>query len=389
MPMLDVPVAALNALTSRWCAAIPDADIALSAVGAWPLLAILADSADGEARAELAAAVGVDPNSATAAVRALDGLLASMEGVTTAFGLWTSGRIAVRPDWVSTLPPGTHTSLTGDPAADQAAADAWVAERTNGRLTRMPVTIDKETMLLLAGTITLDGTWRHPFYPPWPDTAGIGAWHGRAYTPMSRRTDGMNIVRARPDLTLVRVEGADGIDVELALGLPAASASEVLTAAIARIGQAAPRMPKGRTPPGVTFETDLSHGRRPSCRIVVPPFTIRTTHDLLSDPDVLGLRTVSDRTRGHLPRVSTTPLAVGQARQDITVSFGQWGFKAEVVTGFEILIGGPPPSNDVRTVCVTFDRPFGFLAVHRETGLVLAAGWVAEPTNLASVGELD
>jgi hypothetical protein len=28
---------------------------------------------------------------------------------------------------------------------------------------------------------------------------------------------------------------------------------------------------------------------------------------------------------------------------------------------------------------VTFDRPFGFLAVHRPTGLVVVAGWVAAP----------
>jgi hypothetical protein len=30
-------------------------------------------------------------------------------------------------------------------------------------------------------------------------------------------------------------------------------------------------------------------------------------------------------------------------------------------------------------VRAVFDRPFGFLAVHRETRLVLAAGWVTDP----------
>jgi hypothetical protein len=29
-------------------------------------------------------------------------------------------------------------------------------------------------------------------------------------------------------------------------------------------------------------------------------------------------------------------------------------------------------------VTVVFDQPFGFLAVHRPTGLVLIAGWVAQ-----------
>lgn len=31
------------------------------------------------------------------------------------------------------------------------------------------------------------------------------------------------------------------------------------------------------------------------------------------------------------------------------------------------------------TVEADFDRPFGFLAVHRTSRLVLAAGWVTEP----------
>jgi hypothetical protein len=32
-------------------------------------------------------------------------------------------------------------------------------------------------------------------------------------------------------------------------------------------------------------------------------------------------------------------------------------------------------------VWVAFDRPFGFAAVHRPTGLVLVAGWVAAPMD--------
>ncbi|MER7185772.1 proteinase inhibitor I4 serpin, partial [Streptomyces hyaluromycini] len=43
--------------------------------------------------------------------------------------------------------------------------------------------------------------------------------------------------------------------------------------------------------------------------------------------------------------------------------------------------GGPPQHRHESTVVrAAFDRPFGFLAVHRESRLVLAAGWVTEPT---------
>jgi hypothetical protein len=33
-----------------------------------------------------------------------------------------------------------------------------------------------------------------------------------------------------------------------------------------------------------------------------------------------------------------------------------------------------------RILRLDVDRPFGFLAVHRDTGLVLVAGWVTDPT---------
>jgi hypothetical protein len=41
----------------------------------------------------------------------------------------------------------------------------------------------------------------------------------------------------------------------------------------------------------------------------------------------------------------------------------------------------PPITRQLR-VTVRFDRPFGFLAVDRPTGLVLLAGWVDDPEEV-------
>ncbi len=42
---------------------------------------------------------------------------------------------------------------------------------------------------------------------------------------------------------------------------------------------------------------------------------------------------------------------------------------------------GPPPERRYVTtrISAAFDRPFGFLALHRHSRLVLAAGWVTDP----------
>ncbi|WP_327234672.1 hypothetical protein [Streptomyces sp. NBC_01317] len=61
--------------------------------------------------------------------------------------------------------------------------------------------------------------------------------------------------------------------------------------------------------------------------------------------------------------------------------FGALGFRAASVTALGLFAGGIPHlSHRSVRVSADFDRPFGFLAVHRTSRLVLTAGWVAEPT---------
>ncbi|BCK67125.1 hypothetical protein Srufu_010780 [Streptomyces libani subsp. rufus] len=69
-----------------------------------------------------------------------------------------------------------------------------------------------------------------------------------------------------------------------------------------------------------------SYDGAPSLRLTTTGFTVGADHDLLERADLFGLATAADTSRGHFP-----------------------------------------------------DRPFGFLAVHRASGLVLVAGWVATP----------
>ena len=93
---------------------------------------------------------------------------------------------------------------------------------------------------------------------------------------------------------------------------------------------------------------------------------------------LFGLATASDARTGHFAGVSDVPLAVSEARQAITASFSAEGFRAAAVTAVAMAPAGLPDQT-AKLVDVRFDRPFGFLAVHRDTGLVLTAGWVTDP----------
>jgi serine protease inhibitor len=78
--------------------------------------------------------------------------------------------------------------------------------------------------------------------------------------------------------------------------------------------------------------------------------------------------------------MSSYPLAVQGANQGITASFTAEGFEAAAITSIDMAAGGVPPINP-RSLSVSFDRPFAFVARLRSSGLVLVAGWVADVEN--------
>ena len=93
---------------------------------------------------------------------------------------------------------------------------------------------------------------------------------------------------------------------------------------------------------------------------------------------------MTDVSRGHFPAMSSHPLAVSAAKQNAIAHFTAEGFEAAAVTALGGA-GGAAPRRKVKQVRVEFDRPFGFFATHRISGLTLAAGWVAEPEPAAPV----
>lgn len=382
-------VQAVNALTARWAAALPpDHGTAFTAAGVWPLLALLADGATGAARQELADAIGVPADSAVDKARGLLAAIGAMCDVRSALGLWTSEALPLEPAWLAALPDRVHEQLTGDAAADKARLDAWAAKCTDGRIASMPVTVDEETLLVLAGALTVRTDWIRPFVPSATE-AESGPWRGRDLAALWRVTALLNRVGVAQSpigpITVLRVLGTQGVDVHLFLGPPQAAPSQLLTAAVRTVDN--PRtvlpgdqLPYGAPGPGLTVERVPSLDGEPRLLVQTVAFTLNAHHDLLQNPDLFGLRTATDQSRGHFLRISSEPLAVGGAAQAMTATFGARGFRSASVSALGMAGGGLPRYRyRVREITARFDRPFGFLAVHRTSRLVLNAGWVSEP----------
>ena len=384
---ISAAVSATNRLTARWAQTCDNGGTVLSGLGVWPLLAAIADPASGAARAELAGATGLPADEGLDAARSLLSAVGHNAAVHTALGLWTAASLPVNPDWVARLPEVAHGVLDHDPARAQAALDAWVEKETDGLLRRMPIQVDAETLLVLASALTVRTEWEDRFEAmPWKVE---GPWAGREVAGLHRTAAVADLSIAASDdgpVTLATVRGRDEVDIVLALGGPQARPGSVLSAAVRACGPAAEvaaeavDLTKAQPGPGLTVREIPAYSSAPTAVLNTVAFTVSGRHDLLAHAELFGLAAASDRSSGHFPGISSErPLCVQAAAQDATASFSAEGFVAAAVTAVAMMVGSAMPSNTAKQLTASFDRPFGFVALDRSTGLVLVCGWVDQP----------
>ncbi|MER5335793.1 hypothetical protein [Micromonospora sp. NPDC002717] len=362
---------AANALTARWASTLDGEQTVLSGAGVYPLLALLAPYAAGPARDELLA-VAPDP-----ARFDLD------RSPTTRLALatWARRDLRLTDRWLREVPAAMRGELTGDEAQDQRALDEWAATHTDGLVPRMPVPVTPDTAMVLASALSLLTEWAEPFRDARCEPAD-GPWRGRRLAGLGRLSHDLDALRvadtAAGPLSLLTVRGTEDVDVVLALGAPGRTAAEVLPAAIGGLG--APAALPAAAGPGVTEQVVDAYDDRPELYVSTVGFTVTADHDLLKRPATFGLATATGD-GDHFPGIARL-LSVSQARQSATATFSATGFRAAVVTALSTRAGSAPPRLTARRrrVRLDVDRPFGFLAVHRFTGLVLLAGWVTDPT---------
>ncbi|MBR7832622.1 hypothetical protein KDL01_05090, partial [Actinospica durhamensis] len=377
---------AVNTLTARWLERIDPADALASGIGVWPLLALIADPADGAGRAELASALGIEPEAAIDAARDLIATLDACEAVHLATGLWTLPDLVVHDAWASRLPDGTRGHITGVAQQDAVVLNAWANERTGGRIPTFPLKTDPSTRLVLASALLVETQWAQPFTSrplaldqgPWADAGPI-----EYLTRTTTNLDDIRVVEGEcGSLTDMTVVGRDDVDVHLVLAEEHVAPARALAAGASIVtkpgGVRGTAFTEEHPGPGITSQRSQASAPTDQLQLATVGFAHEAEHDLLKAAEVLGLRTVSDRTRGHFPGIADEPLAVGAARQSIMARFHARGFEAAAVTALSMTFGAasPPRMYEIRTVSAAFTRPFAFYATHRPTGLVLVAGWV-------------
>ena len=383
-------VEAVNALTTGWVKTLQPGNTVVSGLGLWPLLALLATAADEPGRSELAEAAGVDADvAATKAVQLVSAIEESAD-LHAALGVWIHQQLKLSESFDSVVPAALTGTLTGDLAADKAKLDAWAAEHTDGLIREMPIEVTPDLAVVLASALSLRTTWTRPFKEEIKRVYD-GPWSGGSWHWLERTDRDLDAVRLyNGGLTVITVQGDADVDVLLGVGAPGAAQPDVLAGLLAASAKPEAGRPGGalirsaepgqEVAPGIKI--GLTTSSVPELKLSLPSFNVQVEHDLLDHRELFGLATVSTEPgeSGHFSAISPEPLAVGQARQTVLARFFATGFEAAAVTAMGLMAASMQTRQE-RRLDVELDRPFGFVAIHRESRLPVVAGWIEQPTE--------
>lgn len=251
----------------------------------------------------------------------------------------------------------------GNSSKAMAEINAWVSERTQGKIPSVLTGLSSDTSLLLVSASNFNARWASPF--PKGDTRQepFRTFDGELTVPLMRQTSAFPFVEAE-GVRMVSLP-CQGKQLSFLLLLPAPG-KDAFDAFSKRLDVALLDRLKASMQPKVV-------------RVVMPRFNLRDRRELKSSLGSLGMR------RAFTPQAdfsgittSKEPLWIQEIIHEAFVEVNEEGTDtvAGAGTGAGTGAGKAPEPREIRA-----DRPFLFLILHQRTGLVLFMGQVANPTS--------
>jgi hypothetical protein len=346
-----------------------------SPLGAWLLLALCGPASSGTARAELSEVLGCDVEQAAALAARL--LSAPHPLVAAAAGFWRRDEVSTEAlsRWLQTLPGQVETGRL----TDQAVLDDWARRNTFGLITKFPVDLSPDVLLMLATALATKVSWQEPFdvvpaaalgpHSPWASELGqvLRTPRGRAHAQFIATTGEAG------DVAVHTAWARDGLQVTSVAAQPGVPAGDVIAAAyrlagiIATGGEVARRslftLPLGPAPLWEVTEqpmrTVAPDGREERCTAVLPAWSADSRHDLTGHASL-----------GFPAAAAALAALLGLARfrfdacQAAVARYSRTGFEAAAVTGMAVATAMPVMRpGRLRTAELRFGRPFAVVAV--------------------------
>ncbi len=335
-----------------------------SPLGWWLLLALAAPAVPAHRSGELADALGCDPS--TAHGMACDLVADPHPAVGAAVAVWSSPRLLETfGTFTSTLP----RQVERGPIPSQAQADAWAGARTKGLIETFPISLQPDTLLVLASALATDVSWTEPLERA--EASDLGGDFGARATHALVDRRGFLANTAAAGLVAVSVPASSsGLDVYSVVAAPDVEA--------AAVHAAAHEVATGHAGVVDLFDLDLGQHHawtltesvqsRPAGRgsvseyeVFLPPWSASSDHDLGAEP---GLGAIGEGL-AVFAGPADQPVAF-EAKQVAVAEFTATGFKAAAITAVSMRAGSAMPAFEevpVRRATIRLNRPYAVLAV--------------------------
>jgi len=351
---------------------VTDGNFCYSPYSSQRIAALLAEGSRAATAEEVLklAHLPADATERQSAAKALSTALASSAGkgglqLEVANSLWAPERYAFQPEFIMLAREQFGASANGlpgdNPALAAQAVNDWVRQRTRGRITNLagPAMFTPET-LALVNTVYLKGAWVHPFER--------AKTKPRAFT----LSDGNTTMLP----TMLQLEALNYADSESwqCLELPM-SVGEVKMIVLL------PRDMASRT----KIETQLTSatwqavtGALEDCdvNVMLPRFSFSTQLSMTSMWQFLGVRTLFESGKADLSgMIASNGGFVKEVVHQATIEVNELGAEATAATvGAAAPFGAAPEQKPRRKVSFIANRPFLWMIIHRDSGLILFLG---------------
>jgi serpin B len=273
---------------------------------------------------------------------------------------------AFKPDYLELLAGDYGAGLqainfAADPEAARAAINRWVARRTNDRIRQLlgPRTIDEMTRFVLVNAIYFKGSWAAPFEKVATKKATFHRLDGSA---VQVPTMHGSIAGGYSQGNGWQAVDLDYTGATMTVILPDAGKF----AAVEQVLDTA-------------FLAEIDANRRAmEVHLSLPRWSSTTALDLVDNLKPLGIHDLFDPNLADLRGIADAGLYVSQVIHQATIKVDEGGTEAAAATA---VIGGTTGGGPDGEVTVKVDRPFIYLIRDSNTGEILFAGRVLDPTQ--------
>jgi serpin B len=275
--------------------------------------------------------------------------------------IWGANDLSIRDEYLDLLALDYGAGLglldfAGDPEGARATINAWVSDRTHGRIVDLlPATaVTDDTRFVLTNAIWFEGDWANPFEATETEDETFTRNDGSTVeVPMMSRLGGY-----------AYAEGDDYQAIELPYEGRTASMVLVLPADLGALEQ---DLDAG------ALDAIVSSLEPAQVQLGVPRFSFESRFDLLNALGDLGMTDLDD-----LGGISSEPLLVDAAQHQAFVAVDEEGTEAAAATAIGGAGAAAPGDDPIREM--RLDRPFLFFIRDVATGTILFLGRVVDPS---------